>query len=53
MRVDVGIDPYEPLKVGNFPNFIRQIFNGRARNDAYTIACDAETRFYGRPTGVP
>ena len=29
MRVDVGIDPYEALKVGNASNFIRQIFNGR------------------------
>ena len=28
-RVDVGIDPYEPHKVENAPNFIRQIFNGR------------------------
>ena len=35
MRVDVGIDPYEPLKVGNFPNFIRQIFNGRTRNETF------------------
>ena len=28
-RVDVGIDPYEALEVGNVSNFIRQIFNGR------------------------
>ena len=30
---------------------IRQIFNGRARNDTQGVACDAETRFYGRPSG--
>ena len=31
----MGIDPYEPHKVENIPNFIRQIFNGRKRNDTY------------------
>ena len=51
-RVDVGIDPYEPHKFGNVPNFIRQIFNGRLRNDTHGVPCAQETRFYGRPKGV-
>ena len=40
-------------KVGNAPNFIRQIFNGRTRNDTHGVSCVQETRFYGRPKGVP
>ena len=51
-RVDVGIDPYEPQKIGNVPNFIRQIFNGRSRGDLHSVSCGQETRFYGRPKGV-
>ena len=38
-------------KVGNVPNFIRQIFNGRTRNDTQDVSCAQETRFYGRPLG--
>ena len=45
------LDPYEALKIENISNFIRQIFNGRARNDTQGVSCDAETRFYGRPSG--
>ena len=38
-------------KVGNAPNFIRQIFNGRKRSDPYHSSCAQGTRFYGRPLG--
>ena len=34
-RVDAGIDPYEVLDIGNVPTSIRQIFNGRTRNETY------------------
>ena len=43
--------PYALLKIRTAPNFIRQIFNGRTRNDTHSASCDAETRFYGRPSG--
>ena len=33
------------------PNFIRQIFNGRTRNDSHHSSCAQETRFDGRPSG--
>ena len=43
----------QPLhKVGNAPNFIRQIFNGRKHNDLCGLPCAQETRFFGRPKGV-
>ena len=38
-------------KVRCVPNFIRQIFNGRKRNDSHNSSCAQETRFDGRPSG--
>ena len=39
-------------KVGNAPTSIRQIFNGRTRNDTCHLSCAQEARFYDRPKGV-
>ena len=39
-------------KIRHVSNFIRQIFNGRTRNETYCVSCDVETRFDGRPKGV-
>ena len=51
MRVDVGIGPYEPHKVGNVPNFIRQIFNGRTRNDTYLFIVRSGNPILRSPEG--
>ena len=42
-----------PCKKDGLSTSIRQIFNGRKRSDLYGVSCAWETRFYGRPKGVP
>ena len=42
-----------PCRKNGLSTFIRQIFNGREQSDSHGVSCAWETRFYGRPKGVP
>ena len=42
-----------PCRKNGLSTFIRQIFNGREQSGSHGVSCAWETRFYGRPKGVP